>query len=130
MGYKEKTGKGDKRMNKWRKKGKKFFAALNTGVLLVCANSVPLLAQQNTGGGGGTSTSTGIAQIDNMLATIKMLFLGIVAAIGLIILIKGIADTAQAYQQQDSHGMYDGAKGIAAGAIMVFIGAILTALGV
>lgn len=77
----------------------------------------------------GVSTSTGIPQIDSMLNTLKGLFLGIIAAIGLIILIKSIGDTAQAYQQADSHGMYDGAKGIAAGAIMVFIGAILAVLG-
>lgn len=32
-------------------------------------------------------------------------------------------------QWQDSHGMYDGAKGIAAGAIMVFAGTILTLMG-
>ena len=37
---------------------------------------------------------------------------------------------AQAYQQQDSHGMYDGAKGIAAGAIMTFAGSILTLMGI
>lgn len=75
------------------------------------------------------ATSTGIAEIDKILTTLKSLFLGIVAGIGLIILIKAIGDTAQAYQQQDSHGMYDGAKGIVAGAIMVFAGVILTALG-
>lgn len=74
-------------------------------------------------------TSTGITQVDTILTTLKTLFLGIVAGIGLIILIKAIADTAQAYQQQDSHGMYDGAKGIAAGAIMVFAGTILTLMG-
>jgi hypothetical protein len=74
-------------------------------------------------------TSTGITQVDTILTTLKTLFLGIVAGIGLIILIKEIADTAQAYQQQDSHGMYDGFKGIAAGAIMVFAGTILTLMG-
>lgn len=76
-----------------------------------------------------TGTGTGIAQIDNALSTIKGLFLGCIATIGLIILAKGIADTAQAYQQADSHGMYDGAKGIAAGAIMASISLVLSLLG-
>lgn len=76
------------------------------------------------------AVSTGIPEIDKTLSTLKGLFLGILAGIGLIILIKGIGDTAQAYQQQDSHGMYDGAKEIAAGAIMFFAGGILTLLGI
>lgn len=76
------------------------------------------------------AVSTGVAEIDSILSTLKGLFLGVLAGIGLIILIKGIGDTAQAYQQQDSHGMYDGAKGIVAGSIMVFAGGILTILGI
>lgn len=86
---------------------------------------------KDTGADSASSTATtGITQIDTMLSTLKGLFLGVLAGIGLIILIKGIGDTAQAYQQQDSHGMYDGAKGIVAGAIMVFAGSIITLLGI
>lgn len=76
------------------------------------------------------AVSTGVPEIDNILSILKGLFLGVLGGIGLIILIKGIGDTAQAYQQQDSHGMYDGAKGIVAGAIMVFVGSILGILGI
>lgn len=108
------------------KKWKAFIAAFCTQAL-IWGNAAAVFA--NTGGGTGLSTSTGIDQIDTILTTIKSIFLGIIALIGIIILAKGIADTAQAYQQQDSHGMYDGAKGIAAGAIMAFISAILTLLG-
>ncbi len=77
----------------------------------------------------GTKTSTGIPQIDNAFISMKALFMGIIASGGLIILTKGIADTAQAYQQADSHGIYDGTKEIAAGAIMASISLVLGLLG-
>lgn len=108
------------------KKVKVFILAVCTQFMIL-GNTVAVFA--DTGSGSGLSTTTGISQIDSVLTTIKSLFLGIIALIGIIILAKGIADTAQAYQQQDSHGMYDGAKGIAAGAIMAFISAVLTLLG-
>lgn len=112
-----------------RKKRKALVMAVCTQ-LMILGNTVAVFAGSGgSGGGNGLSTSTGISQIDTVLTTIKSLFLGIIALIGIIILAKGIADTAQAYQQQDSHGMYDGAKGIAAGAIMAFISAVLALLG-
>ena len=79
--------------------------------------------------GVGVATSTGIPEIDNALNIIKALFIGLISTIGVIILAKGISDTAIGYQQQDSHGMFDGIKGIAAGAIMAFIGIIIALLG-
>lgn len=104
---------------------KKVMKMIGTGVYvnvwMMCSNTIAVMADP---------ISTGVAEVDTILTTLKTLFLGLVAGIGLIILIKGIADTAQAYQQQDSHGMYDGAKGIAAGAIMTFAGSILTLMGI
>ena len=104
---------------------KKVMKMIGTGVYvnvwMMCSNTIAVMADP---------VSTGVAEVDTILTTLKTLFLGLVAGIGLIILIKGIADTAQAYQQQDSHGMYDGAKGIAAGAIMTFAGSILTLMGI
>ena len=101
---------------------KKVMKMIGTGVYvnvwMMCSNTIAVMADP---------VSTGVAEVDT---TLKTLFLGLVAGIGLIILIKRIADTAQAYQQQDSHGMYDGAKGIAAGAIMTFAGSILTLMGI
>ena len=102
---------------------KKVMKMIGTGVYvnvwMMCSNTIAVMADP---------VSTGVAEVDTILTTLKTLFLGLVAGIGLII--KGIADTEQAYQQQDSHGMYDGAKGIAAGAIMTFAGSILTLMGI
>lgn len=110
------------------KKGRAIWAFTYVPILLFY--DVTRVMAKDTDVSTSTTTGTGVQEIDAVLSAIKTLFLGLVTAIGLIILIKGIADTAQAYQQQDSHGMYDGAKGIAAGAIMVFIGPLLTLLGV
>lgn len=107
----------------FKNKCKKATLMAGSAILMAVAKSQSVLASS---GGGMT---TGIPQIDNILNTLKLLFIGIVGGIGLIILIKSIGDTAQAYQERDSHGMYDGARGIAAGAIMVFIGAVLSVLG-
>ncbi len=108
----------------FKNKCKKATLMAGSAFLMAAAKSQSVLASS-----GGVTTSTGIPQIDSILNTLKLLFLGIVGGIGLIILIKSIGDTAQAYQERDSHGMYDGARGIAAGAIMVFIGAVLAVLG-
>lgn len=116
------TRKGKMSWREWMAAGVCMAVAALSNAETALAGSVagtPILA----------TTTTGIPEIDNLLSTLKMLFLGVVAGIGLVILIKGIGDTAQAYQQADSHGMYDGAKGIVAGAIMVFAGAILTIMG-
>lgn len=117
-----------RKVKKWMKMVRK--SCMGIPVWLFCSK-VSIYAQSGAGTGDTSPTATtGIAQIDTMLSTLKGLFLGVLAGIGLIILIKGIGDTAQAYQQQDSHGMYDGAKGIVAGAIMVFAGSIITLLGI
>lgn len=115
--------------NKNLKKVMKMIGAgVYVNVWMMCSNTIAVMAADEEKK--ANVVNTGIEQVDNVLSTLKTLFLGLVAGIGLIILIKGIADTAQAYQQQDSHGMYDGAKGIAAGAIMTFAGSILTLMGI
>lgn len=96
-----------------------------TGSVFMLLNSIPVRVAAAQGG-----TGTGIEKVDAILSSLKTLFLGIVGGIGIVILIKGVADMAQAYQQQDSHGMYDGAKGLVAGGIMVAIGPILAAFGI
>lgn len=95
------------------------------GSVFMLLNSIPARVAAAQGG-----TGTGIEKVDTILSSLKTLFLGIVGGIGMVILIKGVADMAQAYQQQDSHGMYDGAKGLVAGGIMVAIGPILAAFGI
>ncbi len=106
----------------------KAVSAVAVANMLTTGNRFVVWA--NGTGNGGLKTSTGIPQIDNIFSTLTTLLLGIVAIIGVIILIKNIADTVEAYQQHDSRGIYEGGKGIAAGAIMVFIGPLLTLMGV
>lgn len=106
----------------------KAVSAVVSANMLMAGNRFVVLA--NGTGTGGLKTTTGIPQIDNIFSTLTTLLLGIVAIIGVIILIKNLADTVEAYQQHDSRGIYEGGKGIAAGAIMVFIGPLLTLMGI
>lgn len=107
----------------------KTLSAMAAVPALLMENRFVVLAN-NVGRNGGFAMSTGIPQIDNIFSTITTLLLGVVAVIGVIILIKNIADMVEAYQQHDSRGMYEGGKGIAAGAVMVFIGPLLTLMGI
>lgn len=107
-----------------KKRCKKMSVVGYSALLLMAVNSQCVMAA--TAGG---TTGTGIPQLDNILNGLKVLFLGVVAGIGLIVLIKAIGDTAQAYQEKDSHGIYDGVRGMVAGAIMVFAGALLGIFG-
>lgn len=118
---KEKMRKLKEKLRKAKKRTERFIAKTGCMLGVLFCKSIPVSA---------AAISTGIPEVDNILSVIATLLLGVVAGIGLIITIKNIGDTAQAYQQQDSHGMYDGAKGIAAGAIMVFIGPILKLFGI
>lgn len=112
-------------MSKLLKKGYKKISVVGCSALLLMPGNSQCVMAATAGG----TTSTGIPQVDNILNGLKMLFLGVVAGIGLIVLIKAIGDTAQAYQEKDSHGIYDGVRGIVAGAIMVFAGALLAIFG-
>lgn len=105
------------------------FLGQKIGVIRTAA-CIPAMLIGSTQRVCAATTTTGIAQIDQAFAIIKAVLLGIVALIGVIILIKSIGDTAQAVQQQDSRGMYDGARGIAAGLIMFCAGAILGLFGI
>lgn len=73
---------------------------------------------------------TGVAEVDTGLTALKTLSTGIIAAIGYVVLVKSISETATAFQQQDTQGMKTGGMGIAAGFLMAFVGSVLTALGV
>lgn len=118
---KEKMRKLKGKLRKAKKRTERFMAKTGCMLGVLFYKSIPVSA---------AAISTGIPEVDNILSVIATLLLGVVAGIGLIITIKNMGDTAQAYQQQDSHGIYDGAKGIAAGAIMVFIGPILKLFGI
>lgn len=75
------------------------------------------------------SSSTGVPEIDTALTILKGILMGIVSAIGVIIIVKNLSDFSQAFQQHDSSGQYEAGKGIAAGLIMALIGPVLSLLG-
>lgn len=87
-------------------------------------------ARVMAGSNQGNTASTGVDQIDTMLTTFKTLFTGTVAAIGYIILVKNIAETAKSYQDRDSQGMWEGFKGIIGGGIMAGVGTLLSLIGI
>ena len=97
---------------------KKFVPALSGAVMGVMLMSTTCFAAGDT------------SAVTQPLENLKTLVIAVIGAVGVIILAKNVMEFAQAYQQQDSHGMYDGAKGIAAGAIMTFAGSILTLMGI
>lgn len=110
-----------KKLRNAKKEAGRFMLRTGCMMVLILCGRIKVFA---------SAISTGVPEVDAALSVIATLFLGLVAGIGLIIFIKNLGDTAQAYQQQDSHGMYDGAKGLAAGAVMIFVGPILKLLGI
>lgn len=106
---------------------RKMMTALSGMGVSVFGSATRVMA--NEASGAGLQTTTGIPELDQAFSTIKAIFIGFIALIGVIILAKGISDAAVAYQDKDSHGMFDGAKEIAAGAVMAFISVILAVLG-
>lgn len=71
-------------------------------------------------------TSSVTAPLQNLLRV----FEAVIAGIGAIILLKNIVEAVQAYQQQDSSGMYSALKGVVAGAIMCAAGLVLAIIGI
>lgn len=67
-----------------------------------------------------------VSPINNL----KGLFTKIIAAVGGIILLKGIFEAASAYNQGDNSGMAQALKGVAAGLIMAMAGTVLTIMGI
>ncbi|MBE5898256.1 MAG: hypothetical protein E7279_01485 [Lachnospiraceae bacterium] len=63
------------------------------------------------------------------LNNLKTLFMGAISIIGIIVLAKNIFDFASALQERDSQGMKTAGLGMAGGAIMAAIGAVLAFLG-
>jgi trwL6 protein len=76
------------------------------------------------------ATSTGVTEIDSALKVFIKMFLGIVTSVGVIILIRGIMEMANAYQQRDSGQMSEGLKSVVAGLIMALVSAILNLIGI
>lgn len=75
-------------------------------------------------------TDDQVNQVTLPIKNLLKIFTGVVSAIGAIILLKNIVEAVQAYQQQDSSGMYSALKGCAAGGIMWAAGLVLTIIGI
>lgn len=68
---------------------------------------------------------TGVAKVDAGLKTIKNLACGIVGAIGVIVLIKGIYDIGVAISQRDISGVSTAAGELGGGLLMASITAVV-----
>ena len=95
---------------------KKMVPVLSGAFFMSMVNTSMVLA---------SDTSTVTKPLDNL----KTLVIGIIGAIGVIILAKNVMEFAQAYQQQDSSTMNSALKGIVAGIMMAGISSVLTILG-
>lgn len=73
--------------------------------------------------------TTGIGQVDNAIAKTKLLGIGIVSAIGIIVLIKGGLDLGSAFKDRDTSGMATAGGEMIGGFIMAAIGPVLAFLG-
>lgn len=69
--------------------------------------------------------STGVAELDNTLNTLKVVCAGVIALIGAIILLMGIYSVATAWYQHDMSQMPGAIQRVVAGVIMLFSGAIV-----
>lgn len=86
--------------------------------------TVPVFANGNKNN--NNVDTSAITQPINNLAT---LFTAVIAAIGVIVLVKGIFETASAYNQQDTAGVSQGLKGVVSGLLMALIGSVITIMG-
>lgn len=122
---------------------KLFMASMMTSFFMLC-NECECVFAATTGGsggsggstggsGGGTGGGTGGGGADSIIAPITKLtdlIEKVVAAIGVVIIVKNVMEFAQAYQQQDSATMNSALKGIVAGVIMAAIGTVLSIMGI
>lgn len=71
--------------------------------------------------------STGVASLDNGLNTLKNISVGIIAGIGVIVLLYGLSELASSYFQHDMSQMPATIRKVVAGVIMISAG-VITAL--
>lgn len=118
---------------------KLFMASMMMSFFMLC-NECECVFAATTGGSGGSGGSTGGSGggtggggADSIIAPITKLtdlIEKVVAAIGVVIIVKNVMEFAQAYQQQDSATMNSALKGIVAGVIMAAIGTVLSIMGI
>lgn len=106
-----------KKTKRYIKKRKENIKLLTAVIFAACVNSRTALA------------NTGVPQVDTALTALKVLVIGIVGGVGLVYLIKGIGEMAQAWNNRDSSTMWDALKGVIAGVLMCAVGTVVTVLG-
>ncbi|MGN0141697.1 MAG: hypothetical protein ACI4AD_05670 [Roseburia sp.] len=109
-----------------KKKVMKKSMCMLTGIaFMVMCNTVMVLADNSA-----STTSTGVDQIDNILSGLKTILIAIVSGIGIIMAIPKVGEFSEAFQQKDNHGMWDSGKGLIGCSFMIFVGPVLTLLGI
>lgn len=116
---------------KKKEMAKKVICMAACTASIVMGNVLPVLAKEaDAGTSTSTSTSTGVPQIDTFFTVMKTLLIAIVSGIGVVKAIPQVGEFAEAFQQKDSHGMWDSGKGLLGSAIMIFVGPVLSLLGI
>ena len=77
-----------------------------------------------------TAKAKDTSVVTDGLVQLKLLVITIIGAIGVIYAAKSVMEFASAYQQSDSSGMNNAAKGIAGGLMMAGISTLLGVLGI
>ncbi len=109
-----------KSVNKMKQSAEKAVSAVMICTAVSVLDNIPVSAAPSE------TTDAVLAPLNNL----KTLLTSIVAAIGVIVMVKNIMEISSALQNQDSAGVTSGLKGLAGGAMMAAIGTVLTILGV
>lgn len=70
-----------------------------------------------------------LAKITNGVNAVKTFFVGVAAAVGIIIFVRNAQDFGVAIQDRDRNGMMNGLLGMIGGGVMALAGSIVTIFG-
>ena len=112
-------------LNNMRRRGMKIYAAIYTFVFSFLSASMAVLAKGDNNATGDNTADEIVKQITGPINTLINVFLGILAAVGTIMLIKAITDLINAIQQQDNSGIFHAGRSIAVAILMMSISLIV-----
>lgn len=99
--------------------------AVITGITTISICSMMILPVYANG-----NTNQNIESITKPILNLENLMKAIIAAIGVIIVLKNLPDFAQAFQDRDSATTNSSLRGIIAGVMMAGIGTVLLIMGI